>query len=172
MSEGSILNKVAESGLLEIDLENFYPQAEIMIFDLKDYLFMELILKEKDFREALKKHDFTLYSGKLVAVTCSADVIIPVWAYMLVASYLQPLVKEMLLGDAGFFRQMLFLRNINSIDIAAFTDKRVVIKGCGDLDIGPFAYFEITKLLRPVAKSIMYGEPCSTVPVFKKTNTA
>jgi len=168
MSEDRIVNKVAESGLLEIDLEKFYPQTEIAVFDLKNYLFMELILKEKDFREALKKQDFTVYRDELVAVTCSADAIIPVWAYMLVASYLQPVVKEMILGDAAFFRQILFLRNLNNIDIAAFTDKRVVIKGCGDLDIGPFAYFEITRLLRPLAKSIMYGEPCSTVPVFKK----
>ena len=168
MSEDRIVNKVAESGLLEIDLEKFYPQTEIAVFDLKNYLFMELILKEKDFREALKKQDFTVYRDELVAVTCSADAIIPVWAYMLVASYLQPVAKEMILGDEAFFRQTLFLRNLNNIDIAAFTDKRVVIKGCGDLDIGPFAYFEITRLLRPLAKSIMYGEPCSTVPVFKK----
>jgi len=168
MSEDRIVNKVAESGLLEIDLEKFYPQTEIVVFDLKNYLFMELILKEKDFRQALKEKDFAIYSGKQVAVTCSADAIIPVWAYMLVASYLQPVVKEMILGDEAFFRQTLFLRNLNNIDIAAFTDKRVVIKGCGDLDIGPFAYFEITRLLRPLAKSIMYGEPCSTVPVFKK----
>ena len=168
MSEDRIVNKVAESGLLEIDLEKFYPQTEIVVFDLKNYLFMELILKEKDFREALKKQDFTVYRDELVAVTCSADAIIPVWAYMLVASYLQPVAKEMILGDEAFFRQTLFLRNLNNIDIAAFTDKRVVIKGCGDLDIGPFAYFEITRLLRPLAKSIMYGEPCSTVPVFKK----
>jgi len=168
MSEDRIVNKVAESGLLEIDLEKFYPQTKIVVFDLKNYLFMELILKEKDFREALKKQDFTVYRDELVAVTCSADAIIPVWAYMLVASYLQPVAKEMILGDEAFFRQTLFLRNLNNIDIAAFTDKRVVIKGCGDLDIGPFAYFEITRLLRPLAKSIMYGEPCSTVPVFKK----
>jgi len=168
MSEDRIVNKVAESGLLEIDLEKFYPQTEIVVFDLKNYLFMELILKEKDFRQALKEKDFAIYSDKQVAVTCSADAIIPMWAYMLVASYLQPVVKEMILGDEAFFRQTLFLRNLNNIDIAAFTDKRVVIKGCGDLDIGPFAYFEITRLLRPLAKSIMYGEPCSTVPVFKK----
>jgi len=168
----NIINKVTESGLVEIDLEKYYPQGEILVFDLKSYLFMELILKEKDFREALKQHDFTTYRDKLVAVICSADAIIPVWAYMLVASYLQPVAKDMILGDPAFLRQTLFLRNINAIDIAAFKDKRVVIKGCGDLEVGPFAYLEITKLLRPVAKSIMYGEPCSTVPIFKKTNTA
>jgi hypothetical protein len=105
----------------------------------------------------------------LVAVTCTADAIIPVWAYMLVASYLQPLAKELVMGDADFLHQTLFLRQLNNINIHDYQDKRVVIKGCGDLEIGPFAYLEITRLLRPVAKSIMYGEPCSTVPVYKKT---
>jgi hypothetical protein len=168
MSNDTIINKVAESGLVELDLAEYYPQGELAVFDLKDYLFMELILKEKDFREALKQQDFSIYKDKLVAVTCSADAIIPVWAYMLVASYLQPLAKELVMGDAAFLHQIIFLRNINTLNIAAFQDKRVVIKGCGDLEIGPFAYLEITKLLRPVVKSIMYGEPCSTVPVFKK----
>ncbi len=170
MSEAGLVNKVAESGLVELNLEDFYPKEDIIVFDLKDYLFMELILKEKDFREALKKQDFEIYRDKYAAVTCTADAIIPVWAYMLVASYLQPMVKDMILGDAALLRQMLFLRNIKAIDRAAFADQRVVIKGCGDLDVGPFAYLEITKQLRPVAKSIMYGEPCSTVPVFKKAN--
>ena len=168
MSNDVIVNKVAESGLLEIDLENYYPKGEVILFDLKDYLFMGLILKEKDFREALKQKDFTEYADKLVAVTCTADAIIPVWAYMLVASYLQPLAKELVMGDEDFLHKTIFLRNINNIDISSYQDKRVVIKGCGDLETGPFAYLEITRLLRPVAKSIMYGEPCSTVPVFKK----
>ena len=168
MSDNTITNKVAESGLVELDLESYYPKGEVVLFDLKDYLFMGLILKEKDFREALKKHDFSIYNGKMVAVTCTADAIIPVWAYMLVASSLQPTAKEIVFGDALFLHQTLFLRNINSIDIKQYQDKRVVVKGCGDLETDPFAYFEITKLLRPFAKSIMYGEPCSTVPVFKK----
>lgn len=163
-----IINKVAESGLVELDLANYYPQGEIAIFDLKSYLFMELILKEKDFREALKNADFSVYQDKYVAVTCSADAIIPVWAYMLVASYLQPFAKDIVVGDENFLHKTLFLKNIATINVNDYTDKRVVIKGCGDLPIGEFAYLEITKLLRPVAKSIMYGEPCSTVPVFKR----
>jgi hypothetical protein len=169
MSNDIIVNKVAESGLLEIDLESYYPKGEVAVFDLKEYLFMGLILKEKDFREALKKQDFPMYRDKLVAVTCTADAIIPVWAYMLVASYLQPLAKELVMGDEIFLHKTLFLRNINTINASEYQDKRIVIKGCGELETGPFAYLEITKLLRPVAKSIMYGEPCSTVPVFKKT---
>jgi hypothetical protein len=172
MINETIVNKVADSGLLEIDLAKFYPRGETAVFDLKPFLFMELILKEKDFREALKKLDFSTYQNKLVAVTCTADAIIPVWAYMLVASYLQPVASEMVLGDEQFLHQTIFLRNINQINVQDFTDKRVVVKGCGDLAIGPFAYLEFTKLLRPVVKSIMYGEPCSTVPVYKKTSAA
>ncbi len=170
MDEG-ISNKVAASGLVEIDLENFYPQEKIAVFDLRPYLFMDLILKEKDFREALRQFDFSIFSHQTVAVTCTADAIIPVWAYMLVASYLQPVADELVLGSAEEITRQLFLRNIRRLDISAYEDKRVVIKGCGDLDVGPFAYFEITTLLRPVARSIMYGEPCSTVPVFKKSAT-
>lgn len=164
----AIINKVAQSGLVELDLQDYYPREEVMTFDLKDYLFKGLILKEKEFREALKNHDFTVYSGKYVAVTCTTDAIIPAWAYMLVASYLQPFAKDMICGDQAFLLRTILLKNINTIDINAFADKRIVVKGCGDLAIGAFAYLEITKLLRPVAKSIMYGEPCSTVPVFKK----
>jgi hypothetical protein len=166
-----IINKVAESGLIELNLENYYPQEEKVVFDLKDFLFKGLILKEKDFREALKTHDFGRYKNKYVAVTCSADAIIPVWAYMLVASNLQPFAKEVVCGDAEFLHKIVFIANINKINVEDFRDKRVVIKGCGDLPIEEFAYLEITKLLRPVVKSIMYGEPCSTVPVYKKATT-
>ena len=135
---------------------------------MKDHLFMGLILKEKDFREALKTLDWEQYRDKNVALTCSADAIIPVWAYMLVASNLQPVAKEIVMGDEPELHRQLFLKNISKIDINDFTDKRVVIKGCGETPIGDFVYMELTKLLRPVAKSIMYGEPCSTVPIFKR----
>ena len=167
MSE-AITNKVAESGLITIDLESFYPKEETIVFDLKDFLFMGLILKEKDFREALKKEDWEKYRNKNVAVTCSADAIIPMWAYMLVVTYLQPVTKDIVLGDEKELHRTLFLKNISQMNREQFADKRIVIKGCGDLPIGEFAYAEITKVLLPVVKSIMYGEPCSTVPVFKK----
>jgi hypothetical protein len=166
-----IINKVAESSLMEIDLAAFYPQGEIMIFDIKEYLFMGLILKEKDFREALKNKDFTPYTGKYVAVTCSVDAIIPVWAYMLVASYLQPVAKDLVFGDESLAHKTIFLKNLNTINPDQYRDQRVVVKGCGDIPVGEFAYLEIAKLLRPVAKSIMYGEPCSTVPIFKRAKT-
>lgn len=161
-------NKVAESGIITLDLQDYYPQEETAVFDLKDYLFMGLILKEKDYREALKTSDFSMYAGKNVALMCSADAIIPMWAYMLAASYLQPVAKAVVFGNEELLKQTLFLKNIQQINTADYTDKRVVIKGCGELPISESAYVEITNLLRPVVKSIMYGEPCSTVPIYKK----
>jgi|SRR6218665_17336 len=165
-----IINKVAESGLITIDPANFLPEGETAVFDLKDYLFMGLILKEKDFREALKNLDWEQYRSKNVALTCTADAIIPVWAYMLVASYLQPVAREIVMGDEKQLQRELFLKNIASIDPGDYSGKRIVVKGCGDIPIGEFVYMELTKILRPVAKSIMYGEPCSTVPVYKAKN--
>jgi hypothetical protein len=165
--EDVIVNKVAESGLLTLDLEEYYPKEESAVFDLKDHLFMGLILKEKDYREALKNLDWNIYQNKNVCITCSADAVIPVWAYMLTATYLQPVAKEVVFGNEDFLHRTLFLKNLSKINIEEFTDKRVVIKGCGDKSISETAYVEITKLLRPVVKSIMYGEPCSTVPIYK-----
>jgi Protein of unknown function (DUF2480) len=167
MSE-PFVNKVAESGLITLDLENWYPRDATAVFDMKDYLFMGLILKEKDFREALKNIDWSLYQDKDTAITCTADAIIPVWAYMLVATYLQPVAKEIVMGDEKELHKTLFLKNLATIDVQEYADKRIVIKGCGETPIADYVYMEITKLLRPVVKSIMYGEPCSTVPVYKK----
>lgn len=166
------INKVADSGLVTIDLETWYPRGETLLFDLKDYLYMGLILKEKDLREAFKKLDWSIYQDKNVALTCTADAIIPVWAWMLAVSYLQPVAKEVVMGDEKELHRTIFLKNINKIDVHEFEGKKLVIKGCGETPIGDFAYMEITKLLRPVAQSIMYGEPCSTVPVFKKARTS
>jgi len=166
--EDMLTNKVAESGIITLNLEDYYPQGETVVFDLKEYLFMGLILKEKDFREALKNLDTAPFTNKNVALTCSTDAIIPMWAYMLVATYLQPVAKEIVFGNEDFLQKTLFLKNLYKIDPADYSDKRVVIKGCGDLPVSESAYVEITNILRPVAKSIMYGEPCSTVPIFKK----
>ena len=162
------VNKVSESGLITLDLEDFYPKEETAVFDMKDYLFMGLILKEKDFRETLKSLDLLVYKGKNIALTCTADAVIPVWAYMLVAAYLQPIANQLVFGDSDFLHKTLFLKNIAKVDVANYEDKRVVIKGCGELPISETAYVAITALLLPVVKSIMYGEPCSTVPVYKK----
>jgi hypothetical protein len=162
------VNKVAASGILTLDLENYLPVGDVAVFDLKDHLFMGLILKEKDFREALKTADWNRYQDKYVAITCSVDAIIPVWAYMLVTTYLQPVAKDVYVGTAAEMQKHLFLNNISAIDVSDFKEQRVVVKGCGEVTIDAFAYAEITRHLQPVVKSIMYGEPCSTVPVYKK----
>lgn len=162
------VNKVADSGLITLDLEKYLPAGEIITFDLKEHLFMGLILKEKDFREALKNLDWTVYRDKNVAVVCSVDAIVPVWAYMLVATYLQPVAKEVYVGSAAEMQKHLFLKNLAAIRVEEFEGQRVVVKGCGEIPIDNFAYAAITGILRPVVKSIMYGEPCSTVPIYKK----
>ena len=166
--ESPLVNRVAGSGLVTIDLESFYPDGEVVAFDLKQYLFMELILKEKDFREALKDHDWEQYRGKNLAVFCSADAIIPMWAYMLVASYAAPVVADMDQTTPEQFVERSFLKKLNHLDLSEYEGKRLVIKGCSDKPVPPSAYMEITRLLQPVAQSIMFGEPCSTVPVYKK----
>lgn len=165
------VNKVAESGIVTLDLEEYYPKEEVAVFDMKEYLFMGLILKEKDFRQSLKSLDISAFRDKIAAITCSTDAVIPMWAYMLAASALQPVVKEIVFGNEETAKKNILLKNIGTINVDGFTDKRVVIKGCGEVPVPEEAYIEITRRLRPVAKSIMYGEPCSTVPVFKKEKT-
>lgn len=165
MSE--LVNKVAESGLITLDLEVYSPQDEILSFDLTEHLFMGQILKEKDFRASLQSLDWSVFQGKTVALYCSADAIIPLWAYMLVTSYLKPYAKRVLSGTPEEARKQLFIDNIRSLDPTPFSGLRVVVKGCGDIQLGEYAFVEITSLLQPVVKSLMYGEPCSTVPVYK-----
>lgn len=167
MSE-PIINKVAESGLVSIDLAQYFPTNEIVVFDIKPYLFMELILKEKDFRASLNTIDWTSYQDKIVGIFCSADAIIPMWANMLIVANLTPFAKAIYFGDESKTRELVLLQEINNIDNSVFEDQRIVVKGCGDTPIGESAYIAITQKLRPVVKSIMYGEPCSTVPVYKK----
>lgn len=163
-----LVNRVAASGLITFKLEDHWPTAAFATFDLKDYLFMELILKEKDFRTALKEHDFTQYDGKILLVYCSADAIIPAWAYMLVAQGGAPYAADVYQGTETDYLRDHFRRVISALNPTDFADKRVVIKGCGEKDVPPSAYLDITAKLQPVVKSIMYGEPCSTVPVYKK----
>lgn len=167
-TERPLVNRVANSGIQTINLEAFFPKEEVVIFDLKDYLFMELILKEKDFRAALKEHDWQQYEHKILCVFCSTDAIIPTWAYMLVASYAAPHAVKVVQNDINTFYQLAYHTALASLELSQYEDKRVVIKGCSNKPVPISAYVEVTRLLRPVAKSIMYGEPCSTVPIFKK----
>ena len=163
----AIVNKVAESGLVTLDLAQYIAKNEVVAFDLKPFLYMELILKEKDYRAALQTHDWAQYTGKHVAVYCTVDAIVPVWAYMLAAVYLEPLAASIAYSTPAELEKALLLQRLAAIDTAEYADKRVVIKGCGDEPVPDAAYVAITARLRPVAKSIMYGEPCSTVPIYK-----
>jgi hypothetical protein len=166
--ENTIVNRVAESGIITLNLENYLHEGPRMMIDIKDTLFMGMILKEKDFREWLKNHDWNQYSGANVCISCSADAIIPTWAYMLIASKLNGVAHHFDFGDLATLENSLFEKSLSQINPADFADKRVVIKGCGEKNISASAYVEITRLLQPVVKSLMFGEPCSTVPVFKK----
>ncbi|MGK6351785.1 DUF2480 family protein [Parapedobacter sp. DT-150] len=163
-----IVNKVAQSGLMTVDLANFAPRGERVLYDLKDNLFHGLILREKDFREFVAAHDWAQYSDQYVAVTCTADAIVPTWAYMLLANRLAPYAREVVFGDLETLETLLYERALEKADMEAYRDQRVVVKGCGDIPIPESAFVKFTAMLSKVAKSIMYGEPCSTVPVFKR----
>jgi hypothetical protein len=162
-----IINKVAESGLISVNLEELYVPGERILFDIKGWLFEEIILKEKDFRENIKNHDWTQYKEKMVSLTCTADAIVPTWAFMLLATQLEPFVKKIIFGDLEKLEEMLFHEEIQKLDINKYKNQRIVIKGCSNIYVPASAYVELTSLLRPVVKSIMYGEPCSTVPIYK-----
>lgn len=163
-----IINKVAGSGIITIDLETFYPKGERRLIDIKDQLFHGLILKEKDFRDFIKTHNWAQYKDCFVAVTCSADAIIPTWAYMLLTLALQPYAKKVVFGDLEKLETVLMNESLQTINPEDYTDARVVVKGCGELPVPVNAYVELTARLQPVVKSLMYGEPCSTVPLYKK----
>src|SRR5487761_2345242 len=141
--EETFKNKVAESGILTINLEDFYPEQETAVFDVKEYLFMGLILKEKEFRAALQTTDWEQYRDKYVAVLCTADAIIPVWAYMLIASALQPFAKDVVFGDEKTLINTVMIKKLAALDGKEFQDKRVVVKGCGEIQIPEAAYLEI-----------------------------
>ncbi len=168
MAEELLVNRVANSGLLTLNLEEWFPDEPLLSFDMKNYLFMELILKEKDFREALAAHDWTQYEGKNLALFCSADAIVPYWAFMLVAIKAAPFAKRVLQCTPENFVERTYADALAKIDIAQYADKRIVIKGCSQKPVPISAYVELARLLTPVAKSIMYGEPCSTVPLYKQ----
>lgn len=163
-----IVNKVAQSGLITINLEQYYPEGGVHPFDLKPFLFKELILKEKDFRADLAAHDWSAYDGKVVTVYCSSDAIIPQWAYMLVSVYLQPHATQIYFGDPSVALGKYYQQVVDGMDVSPYEGRRIVIKGCSDKPVPSDAYMALTSRLRPVALSIMYGEPCSTVPLFKR----
>lgn len=169
-----IINKVSNSKLITIDLEELYPEGERVLFDIKDWLFDQIILKEKDFRASVKSHDWSRYKNTYVALTCSVDAIIPSWAYLLLSSKLAPYSKKIVVGNLELLETSLFQDIIQNLSIDSFKEKPIIIKGCAQKPIPPSAFSMLIHKLQPIAKSIMYGEACSTVPLFKKkqnTNT-
>ena len=163
-----IKNKVKESGIIQLDLADFKPKNELVGIDLSERLYQGLILKEKDFRLWLKENNWQQYEEKAVFIYCSAEAIIPTWAYMLVISMLMPYTEQVLAGTRIDLEKKMIQDNIVSMDLSTMTDQRVIIKGCSDIASPEFAMSELVRVLQPLVKSIMYGEPCSTVPIFKK----
>lgn len=165
--EEAIVNRVANSKLRTFDLEEIYPEGKRILFDVKDWLFQELILKEKDFRYFVKNHDWSQYKNSFVAVTCSVDAIIPSWAFMLVASELTPIANKVVIGDLELLETVIYQELISFVDFKDFADKPVIIKGCADKPIPDSAYAFLIAKLQPIAKSILFGEACSSVPLYK-----
>ncbi|MCP9753975.1 DUF2480 family protein [Lacihabitans sp. CCS-44] len=170
--EAEVINKVANSGLISFDLEDYFHQGERVVYDIKDNLFMGLILKEKDFREFLKAKDWSEYSGKNVAIICSEDAIVPTWAYMLLAIQLEPYANMVVFGNVEDLEKKLYEQALNALDLNQFEGQRIVVKGCSNAQIPTYVYVELTRRLKPIVKSLMFGEPCSTVPLFKNKNIA
>ena len=162
-----IINRVANSKLITLDLEDYYPKGQRVLLDIKDWLFQELVLKEKDFREYIKNHDWSQYQNQYVAITCSADAIIPDWAFMLLVVNLEPFVEKCHIGTLEDLETSIYQEIISAIDGTIYQDKPVIIKGCSK-PVPINAYVMITNKLKPYAKSIMYGEACSFVPLYKR----
>jgi hypothetical protein len=167
-NEEGIVNRVATSNLVTFNLEDYAPQGKRVLFDIKDQLFQGLILKEKDFRSFLREHNWEEYQDQYVALTCTADAIIPTWAYMLLGVKLKPFAKKVIFGDLHTLEEVIVNEALEQIDFSEFNDKKVVVKGCSDLSIPQQAYLKVSESLFPYASSIMFGEPCSTVPIYKK----
>ncbi|MBI9040938.1 DUF2480 family protein [Lutibacter sp.] len=163
-----IVNRVANSNLITINLEDFYPKGERTIIDIKNWLFHELILKEVDFREHLKNHDWSQYQNHYIALTCSSDVIIPSWAYMLITTFVSPFAKNIVIGNLKELETSIFQDIITNLDVEQFKDKPVIIKGCAHKPIPETTYIQLIQKLQPITKTIMFGEACSTVPLFKR----
>lgn len=162
-----IINRVANSSLKTVDLEEFYDKNERIVYDVKDNLFNGIVLKEAEFRKFVKEHDWTQYKGKNVAITCSVDAIIPTWAYMLLVSSLEPYCNAVIYGSLSELEQYLFQKALQELDLNELKGAKVIIKGCGRYPVPDFAYVEVTRVLKPVVSSLMYGEACSAVPVYK-----
>ncbi|KAA5820875.1 DUF2480 family protein [Algibacter amylolyticus] len=166
--EDEIINRVANSKLVTLDLEDYYPKGNRVLFDIKDWLFEGFVLREKDFRAQVKAFDWSQYKDAYVALTCSSDAIIPGWAYMFLSIQLEPYAKKTIVGNLDNLETSIYQDIINTIDVSDYKDKPIIIKGCSNKPVPQNAYIMLANKLQTVAKSIMYGEACSSVPLFKK----
>lgn len=167
-----IINRVAQSQLVVFDLEDFYPKGIRIVFDIKNWLFEGFVLREKEFRQYVAEHDWSQYQDKYVALICSTDAIVPAWAYMLITIELVPYSKKTIIGDLDILETSIYQDVINGLDLSPYQDKPVIIKGCSNKPVPDNAYILISEKLKQVAKSIMYGEACSSVPLFKRKNNS
>ena len=167
MTTNEIKNRVADSGIVNVDLSDYAPKENILELDLKQFLFDGLVLKEKEFRVALKEFDFNKYDGKVVAVFCGANVIVPMWAYMLITTYLNNANAKIYFGNKNKVTQAIIKENINSINVDDYKEKRVIVNGCSNIKLSEGLFIAITKKLQKNVKSLMFGEACSAVPIFK-----
>ncbi|MBJ7879451.1 DUF2480 family protein [Gelidibacter salicanalis] len=166
--EDEIINRVANSKLLVVDLEDYYPKGQRTVLDIKEWLFQELVLREKDFREHVKQHDWAQYQDHYVALTCTSDAIVPAWAFMLLTVHLEPYAKTIVIGSLEQLESSIYQEVIHNLDTAAFVDQPLIIKGCAHKPVPANAYIMLSQKLRPIARSIMYGEACSSVPLYKR----
>lgn len=166
--EDEIINRVANSKLVVVDLEDYYPKGNRSVFDIKNWLFEELVLREKEFREKVNNHDWQQYQDHYVALTCTSDAIVPAWAFMLLTMHLQPYAKRVVIGDLAQLETSMYQEIIQNLDLTEFVDKPLIIKGCSNKPVPANAYILLSLKLKPIAKSIMYGEACSSVPLFKR----
>jgi len=169
LEQKEIINKVANSGLINLDLADYYPEGERIVYDIKQNLWQELVLKEKDFRQFVKENDWSKYEGKYVALINSGDAIVPSWAFMVLTNAIEPFAQEVVSGNLETLESIIFLKSLEeNLNPKEFEDQRVILKGCGEIPIPDSAYVKAVNLLKPVVKSLMYGEACSAVPVYKK----
>lgn len=166
--EDEIINRVANSKLVVVDLEDYYPKGNRSVFDIKNWLFEELVLREKEFREKVNNHDWQQFQDHYVALTCTSDAIVPAWAFMLLTMHLQPYAKRVVIGDLAQLETSMYQEIIQNLDLTEFVDKPLIIKGCSNKPVPANAYILLSLKLKPIAKSIMYGEACSSVPLFKR----
>ncbi|WP_040279428.1 DUF2480 family protein [Psychroserpens damuponensis] len=163
-----IVNRVALSKLMVVDLEDYYPEGERIIFDIKDWLYEGFVLREKEFRQMVKAYDWSKHQNQFIGLTCSTDAIIPAWAYMLLTIELQPYAKKIIVGDLETLETSIYQDIINNLNLEPYADKPLIIKGCAHKPVPANAYILLSSKLKPIAKSIMYGEACSSVPLFKR----